>query len=122
MSFTCDISGPTTQLLGELQLTVSENFTSAVIGANMDCTIDVEEISAEAIRAFPNPATDNIQFASQEIIQHIEIFDMTGKRIASWYPNQTQAQLNTSQWSSGLYVAHVISTGKMERVLFEVHR
>ena len=122
MSFTCDISGPTTQLLGELQLTVSENFTSAVIGVNMDCTIDVEDINAEVIRAFPNPATDNIQFASQEIIQCIEIFDMTGKRTASLNPNQSQVQFNTSAWSSGLYVAHVMSTGKMESVIFEIAR
>jgi PKD repeat protein len=122
MSFTCEISGPTTQLLGELQLTISENFTSAVIGANMDCTIDVEEINSETIQAFPNPASDNIQFVSEKNIERIEIFDMTGKRIASWNPNQTQAQLNTSQWSSGLYVAHVTCEDKANKIVFEVSR
>jgi hypothetical protein len=122
MSFTCEISGPDIQLLGDLQLNVSDSFTSAVIGVNMDCTINVEEINAEVIRAFPNPASENIQFASQEIIQRIDIFDMTGKRVASFNPNQLQVQINTSNWSSGLYVAHVLGLKKMERVVFEVNR
>jgi hypothetical protein len=122
MSFTCDISGPGIQLLGDLQLNVSDSFTSAVIGVNMDCTIDVEEINAEVIRAFPNPTSENIQFTSLEIIQHIDIFDMTGKRVASLNPNQSQIQFNTSAWSTGLYVAHVLGSKKMERVVFEVNR
>jgi PKD repeat protein len=122
MSFTCDISGPGIQLLGDLQLNVSDSFTSAVIGVNMNCTIDVEEIIATDVRAFPNPATDNIQITSKEIIEHIEIFDMTGKRVATFNPNQSQVQFNTSAWSNGLYVAHVICEGKAERVTFEVSR
>jgi PKD repeat protein len=121
MSFTCDISGPGIQLLGDLQLNVSDSFASAVIGVNMDCTIDVEEINAEVIRTFPNPASENIQFASQEVIQRIDIFDMTGKRVASFNPNQLQVQINTSNWSSGLYVAHVMGLKGMERVVFEVN-
>jgi hypothetical protein len=122
MSFTCDISGPGIQLLGDLQLNVSDSFTSAVIGVNMNCTIDVEEIIATDVRAFPNPATDNIQITSKEIIEHIEIFDMTGKRVATLNSNQSQVQFNTSAWSNGLYVAHVICEGKAERVTFEVSR
>ena len=76
----------------------------------------------ETVNAFPYPASDNIQFVWKEAIQHIEIFDMTGKRVASLNPNQIQVQINTSAWSTGLYVAHVMSTGKMECVLFEVNR
>jgi len=87
----------------------------------MDCTIDVEETNAKAVRAFPNPASNYIQFESQESIQLLEIFDMTGKRVASFNPNQLQVQINTSNWSSGLYVAHVTGSKKMERVVFEVN-
>jgi hypothetical protein len=71
---------------------------------------------------FPNPASDNIQFIAEESIQRIEIFDMTGKRVASLNPNHKQALLNTSEWSSRLYVARVMSKAKMESVIFEIAR
>jgi hypothetical protein len=71
---------------------------------------------------FPNPASDNIQFIAEESIQRIEIFDMTGKRVASLNPNHEQALLNTSEWNSRLYVAHVMSKAKMESVIFEIAR
>jgi hypothetical protein len=88
----------------------------------MDCTIGIEETTDKTILAFPNPASDNIQFVSNESIERLEIFDMTGKRIASFNPNQQQVQFNTSAWSNGLYVAHVMGTGKIERMVFEVNR
>jgi hypothetical protein len=87
----------------------------------MDCTIGIEETTENTIVAFPNPASDNIQFSSNESIQRLEIFDMTGKRVASLNPNQPQVQINTSNWSNGLYVAHVMGSKKMDRVVFEVN-
>jgi hypothetical protein len=110
------------QQLGDLQLNIGESSSTAAIGVNMDCTIGVEETNSANVNAFPNPATDNIQFVGKEAIQHIEIFDMTGKRVETLNPNQTQAKFNTSNWSTGLYVAYVMSLGKMESVIFEIAR
>jgi PKD repeat protein len=122
LSFLCTFTGENTQQLGELQLSIGENSTSAVVGVNMDCTIEVEESNSARVNAFPNPASDNIQFVSEEMIQFVEIFDVTGKHVASFSPNQKQVQINTSTWSTGLYVAHVMSAGKMERVIFDIAR
>ena len=122
LSIVCAIEGLNVQQLGDLQLNIGESSSTATIGVNMDCTIGVEETTSATVNAFPNPASDNIQFVCKEAIQHIEIFDMTGKRVETLDPNQTQVQFNTSAWSNGLYVAHVMSTGKMECVLFEVNR
>jgi PKD repeat protein len=121
LSIICTIEGLNTQQLGDLQLNIGETSATAAIGVNMDCTIGVEETTENTIIAFPNPASDNIQFASNESIQRLEIFDMTGKRVASLNPNQPQVQINTSNWSNGLYVAHVMGSEKMERVVFEVN-
>jgi hypothetical protein len=121
LSIICTIEGLNTQQLGDLQINIGETSTFAAIGVNMDCTIGVEETTENTIVAFPNPASDNIQFVSNESIQCLEIFDMTGKRVASLNPNQTQVQINTSNWSNGLYVAHVMGSKKMDRVVFEVN-
>jgi PKD repeat protein len=122
LSIVCSIEGLNVQQLGSLQLNIGESTTFAAIGVNMDCTIDVEETTANTINAFPNPASDNIHFISEEMIQFVEIFDMTGKHVASFSPSQKQVQINTSTWSTGLYVAHVMSAGKMERVIFDIAR
>jgi PKD repeat protein len=122
LSIICTIEGLNTQQLGDLQINIGETSTFAAIGVNMDCTIGVEETTENTIVAFPNPASDNIQFVSNESIQRLEIFDMTGKRVASLNPNQPQVQINTSNWSNGLYVAHLICANKAERVTFEVSR
>jgi PKD repeat protein len=122
LSIICAVEGLNTQQLGNIQLNIGETTTFAAIGVNMDCTIGIEETTDKTILAFPNPASDNIQFVSNESIERLEIFDMTGKRIASFNPNQSQVQFNTSAWSAGLYVAHLTSRGKMERVIFEIAR
>jgi len=122
LSIVCTIEGLNVQQLGDLQLNIGESSSVAAIGVNMDCTIGIEESNTASINAFPNPATDNIQFVSEKTIQHIEIFDMTGKRIATLNPNQSQVQFNTSQWSTGLYAAHIMSEGKIERAIFEIAR
>jgi PKD repeat protein len=122
LSIICAVEGLNTQQLGNIQLNFGETTTFAAIGVNMDCTIGVEETTEFTILAFPNPASDNIQFVSNESIERLEIFDMTGKRIATFNPNQSQVQINTSNWSNGLYVAHLICADKAERVTFEVSR
>ena len=122
LSIVCTIEGLNVQQLGDLQLNIGESSSVAAIGVNMDCTIGIEESNTASINAFPNPATDNIQFVSEKTIQHIEIFDMTGKRIATLNPNQSQVQFNTSQWSTGLYAAHIMSEGNIERAIFEIAR
>jgi PKD repeat protein len=122
LSIICAVEGLNTQQLGNIQLNIGETTTFAAIGVNMDCTIGIEETNDKTILAFPNPASDNIQFVSNESIERLEIFDMTGKRIALFNPNQQQVQFNTSAWSNGLYVAHLTSRGKMERVIFEIAR
>ncbi len=122
LSIACTIEGLNVQQLGDLQLNIGESSSTAAIGVNMDCTIGVEETTTETINAFPNPASDNIQFVSEKTIQRIDIFDMTGKRVASLNPNQTQVQINTSEWINGLYVTQVMSIGKMESVIFEIAR
>ena len=122
LSIVCTIEGLNVQQLGDLQLNIGESSSTAAIGVNMDCTIGVEETTTETVNAFPNPASDNIQFVCKEAIQHIEIFDMTGKRIATLNPNQTQVHINTSAWSTGIYVAHIAIEEKIERAIFEIAR
>jgi PKD repeat protein len=120
LSIVCSFEGDNIQTLGDLQLAIGETSSVAAIGVNMDCSISVEEELVQTINAFPNPASDNIQFTSTNTIQTIEIFDLTGKRVLTENPNQMSAKVLTSDWSSGLYIAHIICDSKREQVVFEI--
>ncbi|MFN5621033.1 MAG: PKD domain-containing protein [Flavobacteriales bacterium] len=120
LSIICSFEGENIQQLGDLQLLIGETSSVAAIGVNMDCSIGVEEEQIQTVNAYPNPASDNIQFSSNKSITCIEVFDLTGKCILSTKPNQLQTQLNTADWSSGLYVAHITCDGRKERKRFEV--
>jgi PKD repeat protein len=120
LSIVCSFEGNNIQQLGDLQLTIGETSSVAAIGVNMDCSISVEEEQLQTINAFPNPASDNIQFSSTNSIETIEIFDLTGKRVFTENPNQMSAKVLTGNWSTGLYIAHIICDSKREQVLFEV--
>jgi PKD repeat protein len=120
LSIVCTFEGANIQQLGDLQLAIGETSSVAAIGVNMDCSISVEEELVQTINAFPNPASDNIQFTSTNTIQTIEIFDLTGKRVLTENPNQMSAKVLTSNWSTGLYIAHIICDNKREQVLFEI--
>lgn len=120
LSIVCSFEGDNIQQLGNLQLLIGETNSTAAIGVNMDCAIGIEEEHTQTINAYPNPACDNIQFASVKNIESIEVFDLTGKRILAVKPNQLQTQLNTADWSDGLYVAQITVDGKKEQVPFEI--
>jgi PKD repeat protein len=104
----CSIEGLNIQQLGDLQLNLGETSSTAAIGVNMDCSIGLDELHSTEVNAFPNPASDVIQFTSTETISRIEIYNLTGTRIAFYNPNQTGVLIHTDEWSSGLYIARIM--------------
>lgn len=78
--------------------------------------------SIKTISAFPNPATDDIIFKSQNgAILEIRIFDVTGKLIMNSVSDQEEAIINISKLNSGLYFAQ-ISTQQIRSTIKFVKR
>ena len=81
------------------------------------------------IKAFPNPAKENITFGFENTKYHqnmqLQCFDVFGRIIfkEKIYTGQLETEINISQWNEGLYVAVVISEGKvLGKVKFVVLR
>lgn len=81
------------------------------------------------IKAFPNPAKENITLAFENTKYHknmqLECFDVFGHKVhkEKIYTAQLEAEINISQWNEGLYVAVVMSNGKvLGKVKFVVLR
>jgi hypothetical protein len=71
------------------------------------------------IKAYPNPAKDNITFGFENTKYHqnmqLQCFDIFGRIIhkEKIYTGQLETEINVSQWNEGLYVAVIKSNGKV---------
>ena len=71
------------------------------------------------IKVFPNPAKENITFGFENTKNHknmqLECFDVFGHNVhkEKIYNRQLEAEINISLWNEGLFVAIIISEGKV---------
>ena len=68
-----------------------------------------KEASAELL-VFPNPTSDYLNYrivGAQEPYDKVEVYDLTGKSILQGTHDQFNGQINTSQYTSGVYVMRV---------------
>lgn len=71
-----------------------------------------------AIRVFPNPASENISVRNAEIINSVAIYNLTGSKIYEAHPQHENLTIDVSAFQKGLYVlkistAHTTQTGKI---------
>ncbi|MDR0789300.1 MAG: T9SS type A sorting domain-containing protein [Bacteroidales bacterium] len=57
------------------------------------------------IIAYPNPASDNINFSCSEVIKGIEIFNLLGQQVYAAKVNDKFTTINVSNFAKGNYVA-----------------
>ena len=65
--------------------------------------------SAADVSIFPNPASEKITVKSDQIISSVEISDLTGKVIRMIEPNSVDAEINVTDFNTGIYLCK--STG-----------
>ncbi len=58
------------------------------------------------IKAYPNPASENILIESSEIMQRIELYDMQGKMLYA-VNNQAALLMDVSAYPSGIYILQI---------------
>ena len=120
ISFLCTFMNTNAEQLAAIELTTGMTSTSAAVGVNADCTINVNEFESSQVLAYPNPAASQITFRTDAPISNLTIYDITGKLIESTTPNQQQIQVNTEAWSNGIYLAHVVSKNESVVVPIEI--
>jgi hypothetical protein len=68
-----------------------------------------------AIKVFPNPATDKITFAAHmnnESLSQVEVFDATGRQVEGIVVENNRTELNTNAYSEGLYMYNAYNDKK----------
>ncbi|MDR6462380.1 T9SS type A sorting domain-containing protein [Chryseobacterium sediminis] len=71
--------------------------------------IQDSRFTAKEVSVYPNPVTDVIKITTSNKIKHVEVYDMSGKRIEV---TLTGDQVNVRNLSSGAYLLNVETEGK----------
>lgn len=68
------------------------------------CSIlGVDENALTSVKIFPNPTSDFVQIESQLPLENIELYDMSGRKVMNANVNSTNATIDISYLSNGLY-------------------
>jgi len=67
-------------------------------------TASVDNNELLGFSMYPNPATNKLNIAAKETIQHADVFNVLGKKVMSVNVNDTKASIDVSNLSSGIYL------------------
>ena len=89
-----------------------------ILNVTVVVTDGVDENEAIRISIYPNPATDVLNIASENI-HRVEIFNMAGQRVWEGNCNENEITVSTRNWAPGTYMVKVDAQGtaKVEKVV-----
>lgn len=72
-------------------------------------TLSNPENSISKVKIYPNPTNNSWQLSNATPIESVELFDITGKILKNFVPNEIQFQLDGSSLSQGVYFVKIKS-------------
>lgn len=99
--------------LGAIDFYAPSSFTNFFIDDIMIAPylLNVNDVKLSSVKVFPNPMTDVLNISSNDIIDEVTIYDITGKIILSQTPNSVSPVINTSQFAKGVYLVKITIDG-----------
>ena len=70
-------------------------------------TLSNDSFSQAEFRAYPNPTQDVWNIRTSENIQKVEVYNITGRLVKEVNVNASEASINASELSSGIYLAKI---------------
>ena len=72
--------------------------------------VSVAEFDGLQASIFPTPAQDQLHLQSSAVITRLEVFNIAGQRIEARNLSGNDVQLNTSNWTPGIYILKINTT------------
>ncbi len=100
----------------------TEDISNMPEGAAFDLLIDANSMGVEELTSynqtsvFPNPISNTVNFMSNNNIESITIYNMTGQEVLNQKVSGKNSELNVASFPSGVYVAKV-KTDKGEETI-----
>lgn len=103
------------------ETSVLEAFDSAYTRFNGLNFSGLAEEELSSVRAFPNPAADELQLTGLSGISDIQLFDLSGRIILRFSTDNERSTIDLSTYPSGLYTL-VIRNDKTTNIIKVIHR
>ena len=89
-----------------------------ILNVTVSITNSVEESESILISIYPNPATDVLNIASENI-NRVEVFNLAGQRVWEGQYCESEITISTNGWAPGTYMVKVTAQGatKVEKVI-----
>ncbi len=76
--------------------------------------LSTNEVDTVSFSVYPNPVSDNLNIKSDKIISSMEIYNLIGHKVYDNTLGASEAQLDVSHLSSGVYLVKIISEKSSE--------
>ncbi len=71
--------------------------------------LSIDEVSAETVKLYPNPARNTIRITSNQVIEELTVMDINGRALQSLEISTTDYSLDISDLSKGVYFLDIES-------------
>jgi hypothetical protein len=78
----------------------------------VDLTVGINELEANNIKIYPNPATDYLLIKSEKNIQSVKMMNVLGEVIYSNVDQGNYLTINTNDFAQGVYVVQFVANGR----------
>ncbi|MDT0557084.1 T9SS type A sorting domain-containing protein [Ichthyenterobacterium sp. W332] len=90
-----------------IDMTTTQNYFAGITSGMesfMFSLLNVEEVTNNLeLSVYPNPTKDRVTIQTEMLLDHVELYDITGKRIAIFYTKD----INVSNLNSGVYLMKI---------------
>lgn len=66
-------------------------------------------IGKNYVKIFPNPADEQVNFVSQEIMEQLIVYSVSGKAVHQSKPQKLETSINLEKWETGIYFVKIKS-------------
>ncbi len=101
--------------LGSLELA---NYVRSIVNRTVVNPVGVSEMTADAIRVFPNPVTDKLTIESELSVTndtYITIFNLQGQEIFKQKKTTKNSIIDVSSWANGVYIYEVLGANNQNQ-------
>ena len=74
---------------------------------NINATLGINEITADQVRMYPNPATDQVYIQAVSAMERVELVDLSGKTIVSKAIMDVQTSISLNGVEAGMYLIRI---------------
>ena len=110
-----------TYRIGLHAISDADQFALLFTNFNIMNGVGVEEFTNETI-IFPNPANNVLNINANSNISRVEVFNMMGQMVGSYTANDVNTQINTTNFSNGVYTVRISTENGTTTKKFTVAR